>query len=240
AADGHGALLHSLEQRGLGLRRGAVDLVREEDMGEDRPLLELEVLPAVPVLHDDVRADDVGGHQVGRELDPREGQLETFGERLDQECLAETGHTLQQDVTAGKHARQDVGDDLAMADDDLLDLRPQRLERGHERLHASVLTHRALLSRTIIRVALPMRIRKSPETTVKPARRPPLAPPPLLIVTPRPVQCARHFLLRALAEQVTVAFDLAPGPYPVLGEPCPPGKRGCTARPFHWAGASSV
>src|SRR6059036_2355208 len=122
------------------------------------------------------------------------------------------GHTLQQDVTAGKHARQDVGDDLAMADDDLLDLRPKRLERGDERLHASVLTHRALLSRTIIRVALPMRIRKSPETTVKPARRPPLAPPPLLIVTPRPVQCARHFLLRALAEQVTVAFDLAPGP----------------------------
>src|SRR2546425_13199764 len=112
-------------------------------------MLKLEVLPAVPVLHDDVRADDVGGHEVGRELDPRERQLETLGERLDQECLAETRHTLEQDVTAGKNARQDVGDDLSVADDDLLDLRPQRLERGDERLHASVLTHRALLFRTI-------------------------------------------------------------------------------------------
>src|SRR5438132_3449552 len=194
------------------MQSGGVELIGEECRGGDRSLLEMYVLPAVPVLHDDVRADDVGGHQVGRELDPREGQLETFGERLDQECLAETRHTLQQDVTAGKHARQDVGDDLAMADDDLLDLRPKRLERGDERLHASVLTHRALLSRTIIRVALPMRIRKSPETTAKPARPAPLAPPPPLIVTPTPAQCARHFLLRALLHHLTVAFDLAPGP----------------------------
>src|SRR5206468_10613988 len=100
--------------------------------------------------------------------------------------------------------------------------------------------HRALLSRTIIRVALPMRIRKSPETTVKPARPAPLAPPPPLIVSPWPVQCACHFLLRALAEQVTVAFALAPGPEPVPGEPCPPRKRGRPALPAHTAGASSV
>src|SRR5206468_10143008 len=129
--------------------RGTVDLVREEDVGEDRPLLELEVLPAVRVLHDDVRADDVGGHQVRGELDPRERQLETFRERLDEERLAEAGHALEQDVTAGKHARQDVGDDLAVADDHLLDLRPQRLECGDERFHPSVLTHSGLLSRTI-------------------------------------------------------------------------------------------
>src|SRR2546422_10495680 len=131
---------------------------------------------------------------------------------MDVWCLGGPRHPFQREGSAGKNARQDVGDDLAMADDDLLNLRPKRLERGDERLHASVLTHRALLSRTIIRVALPMRIRKSPETTVMLARPVPLAPPPPLIVTPRPVQCARHFLLRARAEQVTVAFDLAPGP----------------------------
>ena len=36
------------------------------------PALELEVPPAVGVLDDDVRADDVGRHQVRRELDARE------------------------------------------------------------------------------------------------------------------------------------------------------------------------
>ena len=36
AADGDLPLLHRLEQRGLGLGRGAVDLVGQDDVGEDR------------------------------------------------------------------------------------------------------------------------------------------------------------------------------------------------------------
>ena len=38
AADGHLPLLHRLEQRRLGLGRGAVDLVGQHDVGEDRAL----------------------------------------------------------------------------------------------------------------------------------------------------------------------------------------------------------
>ena len=41
-ADGHGLLLHGFEQRRLGLGRGAVDLVGQHEVGEDRPGLELE------------------------------------------------------------------------------------------------------------------------------------------------------------------------------------------------------
>jgi hypothetical protein len=37
AADGDLALLHRLQQRGLRLGRGAVDLVGQHDVGEDRP-----------------------------------------------------------------------------------------------------------------------------------------------------------------------------------------------------------
>jgi hypothetical protein len=37
-------LLHRLEQRALRLRRGAVDLVGEDDVGEDRALAERERL----------------------------------------------------------------------------------------------------------------------------------------------------------------------------------------------------
>ena len=62
-------LLHALQQAGLRLRRRAVDLVDEHDVGEDRPGPELEALVA---LVEDVRADDVGGQQVGGALHARE------------------------------------------------------------------------------------------------------------------------------------------------------------------------
>jgi hypothetical protein len=43
AVDGDLALLHALQQRGLGLGRGAVDLVADHDVGEDAARLELEL-----------------------------------------------------------------------------------------------------------------------------------------------------------------------------------------------------
>ena len=46
AVDGDLALLHRLQQRRLGARRGAVDLVGQHDLGEDRPGPELELLLA--------------------------------------------------------------------------------------------------------------------------------------------------------------------------------------------------
>ena len=55
--DRHLALLHHLEQRRLHLRRGAVDLVGEEEVAEDRPELRLELAAVGPV---DARADEVG------------------------------------------------------------------------------------------------------------------------------------------------------------------------------------
>jgi hypothetical protein len=129
----------------LRLGRRAVDLVGEHDVREQRSLLELEVLPAVGVLHDDVRADDVRWHQVRRELNPRERQLEAFRQRLDEQRLAETRHAFEQNVAAGEHADEDVIDDLAVADDDLLDLRAQFLKRGHEFPHPAVVGHRISL-----------------------------------------------------------------------------------------------
>ena len=71
-------LLHALEQRGLGLRARAVDLVAEHDVREDRAGLELEV-PALLVEH--VHAGDVGGQEVGRELDPAERAVDRAGDR---------------------------------------------------------------------------------------------------------------------------------------------------------------
>ena len=77
AADRHVALGHHLEQRRLHLGRGPVDLVGQHDVGEDRPELDVERLLRRPV---DAGADEVGGHEVGRELDA--------GERCRRGCAA--------------------------------------------------------------------------------------------------------------------------------------------------------
>ena len=89
AADRDRVLLHGLEQGRLGLGRGAVDLVGQHDLREDRARLELEDAAAVGQLHDDVGADDVGGHQVGRELDAVEVQVDRVGQGAHQQRLAQ-------------------------------------------------------------------------------------------------------------------------------------------------------
>ena len=96
-------LLHRLEQRRLRLRRGAVDLVGEEEVGEDRPVPELEVgVPLVP----DRGARDVGGHQVGRELDALEAHAQHLRERARGERLRETRVVLEQHVPVREEAER--------------------------------------------------------------------------------------------------------------------------------------
>jgi hypothetical protein len=58
---------HRLEQRGLGLRSRAVDLVDEDHVREDRPGAELEV---ARLLVEDREPRHVGRLEVGRALDP--------------------------------------------------------------------------------------------------------------------------------------------------------------------------
>ena len=114
-------LLHRLEQRRLRLRRRAVDLVREHDVGEDRARLELEEHPAVRVLLHDVGADDVGRHQVRRELDARELEVQDVGERVHEAGLADARNALEQHVAAGEQGRDRVVDDFLVPDDPAAD-----------------------------------------------------------------------------------------------------------------------
>ena len=69
-------LLHRLQQGGLGLGRRAVDLVGQQQLAEDRPAGQGE---AAGLEVEQVGADDVAGHQVGRELDAAEIEPERRG-----------------------------------------------------------------------------------------------------------------------------------------------------------------
>ncbi len=122
-------LLHRLEQRRLGLRRRAVDLVGEEDLREDRPLHEAQRAVTV-LLVEDLRAGDVGRHQIRRELNPLEREIEDLRDRLDEQRLGETGHAGDQAVPAGEERHQHFVDHRVLADDDLADLGEDPLPAG--------------------------------------------------------------------------------------------------------------
>ncbi len=131
AGGGDVILLHRLEQRRLRLRRRAVDLVGENDLREDRPLHETQRAGAV-ILVEDLRAGDVGRHQVGRELDALEAQVENLRQRLDQQRLREAGHAGDQAVAAAKQRHQHLVDDVVLADDDLAEFGEDFLAAGSD------------------------------------------------------------------------------------------------------------
>ena len=113
----HRAFLHCLEHGRLRLRRGAIDFIGQTNLREDWPSLKFEEPLAVGGFHHHVRAQNVGRHQVGRELDPREIEIERAGERADQERLAEARDSFQQAMPADEKTREHAVDDLLVTDD---------------------------------------------------------------------------------------------------------------------------
>ena len=103
SVDRHLRLLHRFEERRLGLRRRAVDLVHEDDVREDRPVPEPE-RAALPI--EDVDAGDVRREQIGRELHAMEAQLERARERLGEDGLADAGHVLDEHVPLREKAEE--------------------------------------------------------------------------------------------------------------------------------------
>ncbi len=111
-------LLHRLEHGGLGLGRRAVDFVGQDHVGEQRTGKELVLPPPrLRIFLNDLRAGDVAGHQVGRELDAFEAQVRGLGQRADQQRLGQARHAFQKRVAAGEDRDQDLLDDVALADD---------------------------------------------------------------------------------------------------------------------------
>ncbi len=129
AADGHLLLLHRLQQRALHLGGRAVDLVRQQEVGEDRPLLHREVAGALVVDHG---ADQIGGEQIGGELDPVESGRDGGRQGPHRQGLGQAGHTLQQHVAIGEQADEESLQHRPLAHDDAAQLLHQL--RGETRV----------------------------------------------------------------------------------------------------------
>ena len=115
ALGAHLPLFHGFEQRGLRLRSGAVDLVHQHHVGEQRPAPEHEfVLRRIEHVH----ADDVAGHEIGGALHALELAAEHARQRLRQQRLAEAGQALHQHVAARDQRDAQRADHVLGADDD--------------------------------------------------------------------------------------------------------------------------
>ena len=121
-ADGDFAFLHGLQQGRLRFGGGAVDFVRQEDVGEDRPFDKPETSLPLVVFLQHVGAGDVGGHQIRRELNPLEADIQNPGQRADHQGFGQPRHPFQQAVPAGKDGREELLDDFVLPHDDSLQL----------------------------------------------------------------------------------------------------------------------
>src|SRR5512133_2899810 len=132
---GYRVLLHRLQESGLRLRWGAVDLVGQDHMGEDRAFSKLEYPAARRVVFlEQLRSRDVARHQIGRELHAREAEVERLGDGLDEQRLREARNANEQDMPARQQRRDEVVDDLVLANDAPPDLLDQRRARARQLL----------------------------------------------------------------------------------------------------------
>ncbi|MNC85490.1 hypothetical protein D3C83_10900 [compost metagenome] len=98
--------------------------------------------PARIVLHHDLGADDVRGHEVRRELDAGEFQVQRVGERLHQQRLAQARHAFEQHVAGREQAREYPVHEIVMAYDAPLDLAPECFQALACERHARLVAER--------------------------------------------------------------------------------------------------
>ena len=122
----HALFLHGLQKCRLRAGRGAVDFVRHQQLAEDRPLQEAKTPPAIGLVFQHLTAQDIGRHQIGRELHPPGIQPHHPAERFHQLGLAQARHTHQQHMPAREQPDQALFHHIGLAIDGRTDGRPYR------------------------------------------------------------------------------------------------------------------
>ena len=98
---------------------GAVHFVGKHDIGENRSFARREFAFAGVVNES---AGDVGGQQVGGELDTPERCIEATGQRDDGKRFPQSRHAFDEHVVAGDERRQQSAQEVRLADDDSTEL----------------------------------------------------------------------------------------------------------------------
>ena len=115
---GHLPLLHGLQECPLRLRRCSIDLVGQDDVGEDGAGHEPEFATTGGlVLFDHLGAGHVRRHEVGRELDAGEFESERAGEGMHHQRLRQPRDAFDDRMATTEDRKQDLVQDLVLTDD---------------------------------------------------------------------------------------------------------------------------
>ena len=115
AFDGHLPFLHRFQQGALGLGRGAVDFVGQDQLGENRTGMEDEGL-TLAFIHR--RAQDVRRQQVAGELDALILQTQAASQGVSQSGFAHSGQVLDQQMTACQQTSHGQANGSLLTEDD--------------------------------------------------------------------------------------------------------------------------
>src|SRR5216684_2088322 len=114
AVDGDLRLVHGFEKRGLRARRGAIDFIGEDHVGENRPGAEFKFARFGIV---DADAENIAGEQVRRELDALKAAMKGFRERLCESSFADAGNVFDEQVAAREQRDEGELDGVFLAVD---------------------------------------------------------------------------------------------------------------------------
>ncbi len=118
AVRGYLPLFHAFEQCGLGAGRHAVDLVHQQQIGEDGAGVEAEALRTSFGSRAQNRgAQNVGGHQVRRGLHALESEAQQTAQRFDDQRLGDAGHAFEQRMTLAEDGDHHLLDRSRLAGD---------------------------------------------------------------------------------------------------------------------------
>src|SRR5439155_13019163 len=124
---GDASLVHDFEERRLRLRPRPVDLVEENDVGEDRSGDEVE---RVRLLVVDRRPGDVRREEVARALDTLEARVDRSGDSAGEHRLADAGDVLDEEVDPPEQGAHGEFDGFTFAGDDAFDGVDHRIHRS--------------------------------------------------------------------------------------------------------------
>jgi hypothetical protein len=141
----------------LRARRGAVELVGEHHIREDRSFSEEERAGGAV---GDVASNDVRRQEIRGQLNAIHRSADHSGERAGERRFSYAGNVFEQHVTAGEESDQGEADDFVLAPDDRSNAAHRRLQS--ERLHfvmgvGPLLRERVHLSGSTLRASFHVR-----------------------------------------------------------------------------------
>ena len=127
---------HRFEECGLCLGRCPIDFIGEKNVREYGSGFELHGAASVDGVLNRSGPGYVGWHQIDRELNAREVEMERFGQGADDQGLTDSGYAFDQDVTPGEKSYQDLANRGAVPDHHFADLFFECFEGGAKLLGA--------------------------------------------------------------------------------------------------------